>query len=53
MEFSDGVYAVPGCYYEFARRYPGPDGALFDGFIEGSADRIFESTDRAGQSMSS
>jgi len=53
VEFSDGVHAVPGCYYEFARRYPGPDGALFDGFIEGSADRIFESTDRAGQAMSS
>ena len=50
VEFSDGVYAVPGCYYEFARRHPGADGALFDGFIEGSADRIFESTDRQSTS---
>ena len=46
VEFSDGAFTVPGCYYEFARRYPGPDGGLFRGFIEGSADRIFESTDR-------
>lgn len=46
VEFSDGRHAVPGCYYEFARRHPGADGRLFDGFIEGSADRIFESTDR-------
>ena len=27
--------------------HPGPDGRLFSGFIEGSADKIFESTDRA------
>lgn len=46
VAFSDGVFTVPGCYYEFARRYPGPDGRLFRGFIEGSADKIFESTDR-------
>ena len=51
LEFSDGWHAVPGCYYEFARRHRAADGSLFDGFIEGSADRIFESTDR--QSMSS
>lgn len=31
---------IPGCYYEFALRYNG-----FDGFIAGSADKIFESTD--------
>lgn len=46
LEFADGRFVVPGCYYEFARRHPGADGQLFDGFIEGSADRIFESTDR-------
>ncbi len=50
LEFREGRRTVPGCYYEFARRHV-VDGALFDGFIEGSADRIFESTDR--QSMSS
>ncbi len=44
--FSDGAHVVPGCYYEFALRHPGPDGARFEGFIEGSADKIFESTDR-------
>jgi hypothetical protein len=36
---------VPTCYYEFAKRYHGPDGRLFQGFVAGSADRIFESTD--------
>ena len=46
LEMADGVHRVPSCYYEFARRYPGPDGALFQGFIPDSANRIFESTDR-------
>lgn len=46
VRFTDGEHAVPGCYYEFARRYPLADGRLFRGFIEGSADKIFESTDR-------
>lgn len=37
---------IPGCYYEFARRYPDPStGTLYQGFIAKSADRIFESTD--------
>lgn len=33
------------CYYEFAERYPGPDGRLYDGFVAASADKIFQSTD--------
>lgn len=45
VEFLDGVHRIPGCYYEFARRYPLPDGKLYQGFIAASADRIFESTD--------
>jgi hypothetical protein len=37
---------IPGCYYEFARRYPDPaTGKLYDGFVAKSADKIFESTD--------
>lgn len=44
--FSDGTRAIPGCFYEFAKRYPLPDGTLFQGFVEASANRIFESTDR-------
>ena len=45
-QFAGGVTeAVPGCYYEFARRYPLKDGSgLFEGFIPKSADKIFEST---------
>ena len=43
--FSDGTYQIPGCYYEFAERFPIDDkGTLFDGFIAQSADKIFEST---------
>lgn len=45
VEFVEGVNEVPGCYYEFARRYPTPDGELYSGFIAKSADKIFESTD--------
>jgi hypothetical protein len=46
VDFAGGRRAVPGCYYEFARRYPMPGGKLFQGFNEKSADKIFESTDR-------
>lgn len=35
---------VPACYYEFAKRYPLPDGRLFGGFIETSATKLFDST---------
>jgi len=45
VEFKDGNRRVPCCYYEFARRYEDSDGKLFSGFIAGSADKIFESTD--------
>ncbi len=44
VRFSDGVYEIPGGYYEFAKRYPARDGKLFQGFVTESADRIFEST---------
>lgn len=46
VTFDDGSAEVPGCFYEFARRYPDADGSLFQGFIAASADKIFESTDR-------
>ena len=46
VEFNDGGYVIPACYYEFARRYPKKDGKIFTGFIAQSANRIFESTDR-------
>ncbi|QDS97816.1 DUF1338 domain-containing protein [Adhaeretor mobilis] len=46
MPFADGKERhVPTCYYEFAKRYPQPDGKLFQGFVAASADKIFESTD--------
>ncbi len=45
-QFADGVYKIPGCYYEFARRYPKADGQLYQGFIAKSADKIFESTNK-------
>lgn len=42
--FSEGEFEIPGCYYEFAKRYPDVDGNLYSGFIAKSADKIFEST---------
>jgi hypothetical protein len=45
VDFQEGSFEVPGCYYEFARRYPDQDGKLYSGFIAKSADKIFESTD--------
>ena len=44
-QFQEGFYEVPGCYYEFAKRYPDKDGKLYSGFIAKSADKIFHSTD--------
>lgn len=46
VEFVDGKFVVPGCYYEFARRHARPDGRMFNGFVPNSADKIFQSTDR-------
>lgn len=45
VDFIEGKYIVPSCYYEFAKRYKDKSGKLFSGFIAGSADKIFESTD--------
>jgi hypothetical protein len=46
VAFSDKTIPVPACYYEFAERYPLPNGKLYSGFVAASADKIFESTDR-------
>jgi len=45
LSFDDQEAEIPGCYYEFAKRYPLPEGGLYQGFIAASADKIFESTD--------
>lgn len=43
--FKDGETAsLPSCFYEFTKRYEVQPGVLFDRFIEGNADKIFEST---------
>ena len=44
MEFEEGTYEVPACFYEFAIRYPDSNGQLFSGFIAANANKIFEST---------
>ena len=44
VEFTDGVYEIPSCFYEFTLRYNRPDGTQYPGFIAANADRIFEST---------
>jgi Domain of unknown function (DUF1338) len=44
VKFLEGSFEVPCCYYEFAQRYPDPNGQLYNGFVAKSADKIFEST---------
>lgn len=46
VKFDDGTYDIPGCYYEFAKRYPMKNGKLYQGFVAKSADKIFESTNK-------
>jgi len=45
VKFSDTAHTIPGCFYEFAKRFPQDNGRLYQGFIAASADKIFESTD--------
>ena len=45
VNFTDGSRDIPGCFYEFAKRYPMINGKLYQGFVAASADKIFESTD--------
>ena len=44
VEFTEGTFEIPGCYYEFAKRYSDSEGNLYSGFIAKSANMIFEST---------
>jgi hypothetical protein len=44
VPFMEGDFDIPGCYYEFAFRYPETNGKLYSGFVAKSADKIFEST---------
>ena len=46
VKFTDGIHNIPGCYYEFAKRYPTENGKLYQGFVAKSADKIFESTNK-------
>lgn len=46
VKFSDGMHNIPGCYYEFAKRYKMENGKLYQGFVAKSADKIFESTNK-------
>ncbi|MCP4192539.1 MAG: DUF1338 domain-containing protein [Planctomycetaceae bacterium] len=46
VEFTDCQKPVPCCFYEFAMRYPMPDGELFKGFVTQSANKLFESTNK-------
>nr|WP_315203364.1 DUF1338 domain-containing protein [uncultured Flavobacterium sp.] len=45
INFEEGAFEIPSCYYEFALRYAMADGNLYQGFVASSADKIFESTD--------
>ena len=48
VAFLDGTHLLPSCFYEFAQRYLQPNGELYRGFVEASADKIFHSTDSKG-----
>jgi len=43
--FKETTKEITSCYYEFAFRHAMYNGELYSGFIAGSADKIFESTD--------
>lgn len=45
FEFTDGIFEIPACFYEFTRRYDDKNGQQYSGFIAANADKIFESTD--------
>lgn len=44
INFIEGTYEIPSCYYEFAIRYLNKEGEIFSGFLAKSANKIFEST---------
>lgn len=46
VQFTDGQFNVPSCYYEFAKRYKMENGKFYQGFVAKSADKIFESTNK-------
>ena len=43
VKFNDKTLSIPSCFYEFALRYE-KEGKLYGGFVENSANAIFEST---------
>lgn len=45
VAFKEVTKEITSCYYEFAFRHAMENGKLYSGFIAGSADKIFESTD--------
>jgi hypothetical protein len=45
VAFKEVTKEITSCYYEFAFRHAMENGELYSGFIAGSADKIFESTD--------
>ena len=44
VDFIEGKFEIPACYYEFALRFKDKNGFLYSGFHAQSADKIFEST---------
>lgn len=44
VAFIDKTTSIPSCFYEFALRYPMPNGEIYSGFVAANADKIFDST---------
>lgn len=47
VPFGEEAHEIPSCYYEFAFRHPMKDGELFQGFVTGSAQHLFDSTNQS------
>lgn len=44
IEFEEGIYEIPACFYEFAIRYSNEQKEIFSGFIATNANKIFDSS---------
>ncbi len=49
VKFDEGNFPILGGFYEFALRHRLPNGAYYQGFVEASADKIFQSTNRRNE----
>ena len=44
VQFEEGIFEIPACFYEFAIRYANEEGKVFSNFIAANANKIFDSS---------